>query len=44
MGMVAISVMWPITFVTALHLRTLHMEFEINSPSGFSENYVLIYW
>ena len=44
MGMVAILVIWTLTFVTPLNLRSLHMKFEINSPSGFWENFVLIYW
>ena len=29
---------------TALNLRSLHMKFEFNWPSGFRENCVLIYW
>ena len=29
---------------TPLNLRILQMKFELNWPSGFWENYVLIYW
>ena len=28
---------------TSVNLRSLHMKFEFNWPSGFYENYVLIY-
>ena len=38
MGRAAILVMWPFTFITALNLMSLHMKFEINSPSCFWEN------
>ena len=29
---------------TPLNLRIVYMKFELNWPSGFWENYVLIYW